>query len=201
MIGHEATTGELDFHPRPPDAEEPGAVGIWMPDYDRRADDVIYPINHVLTVWWGNRDADGLIYPLFLREHEAGWRVFAGRRRGRRRRRPQGGQPGRRDRRRAPRPSPRRWRGTERFERVQPVLIRAETAYELDDERRVCCPARSQGTPLEGASYVNFSINHNTAPTRMALGANGCEDCHVEEAHFFKGQRVPSPSTGPTVRR
>ena len=37
----------------------------------------INPDGTNLAVYWGNRDADGLIYPLFLREHEAGWRAFA----------------------------------------------------------------------------------------------------------------------------
>ena len=32
-----------------------------------------------------------------------------------------------------------------------------------------------------------FSINHNVAPAPQALGANGCQDCHSPEAHFFKG--------------
>ena len=35
-----------------------------------------------------------------------------------------------------------------------------------------------------------FNINHNVAPASQALGANGCGDCHADEAHMFKGQIV-----------
>lgn len=188
VLGHETRTGRLEFHVRPPDAEEPGGVGTWMPDYERREDGIIYPMNHVLTVWWGNRDADGLVYPLFLREQAAAWKVFSGEVEdddG------DGEVEVNRDDEIAAglRAFATTLQGNSRFERVQPVMISSETAYELD-ESGVVVTSSLAGTPLEGASYVNFSINHNTAPTRMALGANGCDDCHVEAAHFFKGQRT-----------
>ena len=32
-----------------------------------------------------------------------------------------------------------------------------------------------------------FNINHNVAPTKLALGANGCQDCHSQDAHMFTG--------------
>ncbi len=35
-----------------------------------------------------------------------------------------------------------------------------------------------------------FNINHNVAPASLALGANGCADCHSDQAHMFKGQVV-----------
>jgi hypothetical protein len=71
--GHETTTGELEFHPRPPEAEAPGEVGTWEPDYERREEEIIYPMNHFLAVWWGNRDDDDLVHPLFLREQASAW--------------------------------------------------------------------------------------------------------------------------------
>ena len=186
--GHEATTGRLEFHVRPPDAEAPGDKGVWKPDYERRADRVIYPMNHVLAVWWGNRDADGLVYPLFLREHAAGWRLFSG----------EVEDDDGDDHKEVNREDEiiaglkafaTSLEANQRFERVQPVLIMSETAYELDAAGGLVT-SPLVGTPLEGASHVNFSVNHNTAPTRMALGVNGCGDCHLAEAHFFKGQRT-----------
>jgi formate dehydrogenase gamma subunit len=186
--GHETTTGRLSFHVRPAEAEAEGAIGQWKPDYTRRADDVIYPINHVLTVWWGNRDADGLIYPLFLREHEAGWSVFAD----------EVENDDDDDQKEVNRNDEivaglrafaTTLEGNERFERIQPVFISNETAYELAADGSLQTSSLT-GTPLEGASFIDFSINHNTAPTRMALGANGCGDCHVNEAHFFTGERT-----------
>jgi formate dehydrogenase gamma subunit len=199
--GHDATTGELEFQTRPPSAAAPGDVGIWMPDYERREGGVIYPMNHFLAIWWGNRDADGLIHPLFLREQAAGWERFAdqvedddG-----------DGHPevNREDEIRSGLEALAAvLEGNERFERIRPVFIKGELAYELD-ESGALVSAPLEGTPLEGASYVNFTINHNVAPSRMALGAKGCADCHVEEAHFFKGQRtidLHGPNGAPVTR-
>ena len=186
--GHEATTGRLEFHPRPVEADEPGDVGLWNPDYERRADDEIYPMNRFLAVYWGNRDADGLIYPLFLREHEAGWRSFADQV-------VDDDDDGHKE---VNRPEEilagltaftSTLEGNQRFDRIHPVFIKSETAFELGEDGSLV-ESSLEGTPLEGASFVKFSINHNTAPTRMALGVNGCQDCHVESAHFFKGQQT-----------
>ena len=55
-----------------------------------------------------------------------------------------------------------------RFERIQPVFIRAGESYELDESARLV-RAPLEGTPLEGASHVNFTINHNVAPTRRLV--------------------------------
>ncbi|MGD2123335.1 MAG: formate dehydrogenase subunit gamma [Gemmatimonadota bacterium] len=188
VIGSEANSGRLVFHSRPPEAEEPGVEGAWKPDYERRPDGVIYPMNHVLTEWWGNRDADGLIYPLFLREHQAGWNTFSD----------QVIDEDEDGHKEINTPEEitaglqaftETLQGNQRFDRIQPVFVKSEVAYELDGDGTLT-ESPLEGTPLEGASYVNFSINHNTASTRQALGVNGCSDCHVQEAHFFKGQRV-----------
>jgi formate dehydrogenase gamma subunit len=186
--GHEATTGELYFHTRPPEAEAPGEVATWEPDYERRENEIIHPMNHFLAVWWGNRDDDDLVYPLFLREQASAWERFAdqvedddgdGHQ-----------EVNREDEIRAGLEAvAATLQGNQRFDRIRPVLIKAGESYELD-ESGALVQASLDGTPLEGASHVNFSINHNVSPTRMALGANGCVDCHVEEAHFFKGQRT-----------
>jgi len=186
--GHEATTGRLEFHNRPREAAKPGDEGLWFPDYERRSDGMIYPVNRFLAVYWGNRDADGLIHPLFLREHEAGWRAFSDQV-------VDDDEDGRPEVNRPEeivaglRAFASTLEGNQRFRQVRPVFIKSETAYELaDDGALVESPLA--GTPMEGASEVRFSINHNTAPTRMTLGINGCADCHVSEAHFFKGQQM-----------
>jgi formate dehydrogenase gamma subunit len=186
--GHDATRGSLEFVLRPPEAEEAGAVGLWKPDFERRDDRNIYPMNRFLAVYWANRDADGLVYPLFLREHEAGWKGFAdavadddgdGR--------PEVNRP--EEIVAGLRAFAASLEGNRRFERIQPVFIKAETACELDEAGNLVA-SPLEGTPMEGASQVAFSINHNTAPTRMALGVNGCEDCHAAAAHMFRGQQM-----------
>jgi formate dehydrogenase gamma subunit len=186
--GNEATTGTLHLHTRPSEADEPGAKGTWNPDYERRSDGDIYPINHFLAVYWANRDADGLVYPLFLREHKAGWRRFEadivdddedGHKEVNRDEEIRAGLEA----------FAAILEGNHRFERIQPVFIKSETAYELAADGSLQQTPLA-GTPLEQASFVNFSINHNVAPTRHALGVNGCQDCHASAAHFFKGQRT-----------
>lgn len=186
--GHEATTGRLEFHPRPMDAKEAGEVGLWFPDYERRSDGMIYPMNRFLAVYWANRDADGLVYPLFLREQEVGWKIF----------KDEVTDEDGDGHMEVNRPEEivaglqafaTTLEGNQRFEQIQPVFIKSEIAYELDENGNLI-ESSLEGTPLEGGSYVKFSINHNTAPTRMALGANGCKDCHVASAQMFRGQQT-----------
>ena len=186
--GLETTTGELVFHVRPPDAKKPGDVGTWMPDYEQRDKKIIYPINGFLAVWWGNRDADGLVYPLFLREHAAAWKLFSsevtdddgdGNKEVNRKDEIIAGL----------RAFSESLEGNRRFRQIQPVLIKAATAYELAPDGSLKTSSL-KGTPLQGASQVHFSIDHNVAATRATLGANGCQDCHGVNAHFFKGRRI-----------
>lgn len=186
--GVDATTGQLAFVTRPPGAKAPGEKAVWQPDYDRRRDGVIAPVNHVLAIWWGNRDADGLVYPLFLREHEAGWKLF-------RDKVTDDDGDGRPEVNRDDeivaglQAFARVLAGNARFSRIRPVLVKGETAYELN-EHGTLMRSSLAGTPLEGASFVDFSINHNVGPTRLALGVRGCDDCHAGDVHFFKGQRT-----------
>jgi formate dehydrogenase subunit gamma len=175
--GVDASTGALEFLTRPPDAKGFGDQDSWEPDYQRRPDGAIYPLNSVLSVYWGNRDADSLIYPLYSdkvtddngdgipevnrpEEIVAGLQAFQ-----------------------------KSLAGNQRFKRIQPVYLKAETAYELAADGTLDSSSLA-GTPMEGKTVTNFAINHNTAPPRHALGANGCGDCHTSNAHFFKGQRV-----------
>jgi formate dehydrogenase gamma subunit len=187
-LGVDATTGELVFRSNPPTAGGSGEKAEWEPVYERYVKGIVYPFNSVLTIWWGNRDTDGLVYPLFLREHKAGWQLFAD-------------QVTDDDGDGNPEVNTRSeitaglkafaqsLQGNQRFSRIQPVLIKAETAWELDAAGNLVS-ASLTGTPLEGASYVNFSISHQVAPTRSTLGAGGCGDCHSNSANFFKGQRI-----------
>jgi formate dehydrogenase gamma subunit len=187
-LGHEASTGELEFRTRPPDAEEPGAKGAWEPDYNRWDDGLVYNINHFLAVWWGNRDADGLIYPLFLSEHEVAWKEYGsdvvdddedGLKEVNRDEEIIAGLQAFAE----------TLRGNERFSEIHPVFLTGEKAYELDESGELVSSSLA-GTPLEGGTYVDFSINHNTAATRASLGATGCDDCHAVDVHFFKGQQA-----------
>jgi formate dehydrogenase subunit gamma len=182
------TSGEVDFYLKPPDAEEIGSNDEWGPAYDRRENGKIYPVNSVLSVWLGNRDEDNLIYPLFLREQKAAWENYEDQIQD-----DDGdGQPEinrEEEIRIALRTLETTLQGNQRFSRIKPVLVKSGNSYELDTNGQILA-IPLQGTPLEGASQVGFSISHNTSATGAALGAQGCDDCHVSGTHFFQGARL-----------
>ncbi len=186
--GLDTTTGDILFYVEPPSAKAAGDLGEWQPDYERRPDGLIHPLNPVLAIWWGNRDADGLIYPLFLRTEAAAWERYSdqvtddngdGR--------PEVNRPEEIEA--GLRAFAATLAGNERFQQVHPVLIKGGRVHELDSDDRLTATPLA-GTPLEGADQVDFSITHNTAAPGMALGSGGCDDCHSGNAHFFKGARV-----------
>lgn len=188
VLAVDTSTGLREFVVRPRESAAAGGIGVWRPDLERRSDGIIDPINHVLVTWWGNRDQEGVVHPLFLREQQAAWGHFRdvvvdddgdGRPEVNREEEIAAGL----------RAVAETLAVTSRFTRVQPVLIKGETGWELDDGGELQSFAL-RGTDLEGMSYVNFGIHHNVAPTRQALGSNGCGDCHTTSAHFFAGQLI-----------
>ena len=188
VSGVDASSGEVVLFTKPDSTGGLGSKGSWEPAYERHKDKMVYPVNPVVTSWWGNRDADGLIYPLFLREHEAGWRLYEdavtddnG-----------DGLP------EVNRPEEilagiaafsKSLQGNARFHAVHPVYLKGEMLYEIGDNGELK-ESPLAGTPLAGITEINFSISHNVAPTRSALGAAGCNDCHDYHVNFFKGKRT-----------
>jgi len=181
--GHEATSGKLLFYTNPPEAKAFGDQVTWKPIYERWENNRIYPFNSMLLMWWGNLDADSLVYPLWLSEHSTGWDLFADQVTDDN----SDGLP------EVNRPEEilaglkaftASLANNARFDQVHPVFIKAGIAYHLDPQGKL--------SELEYSSppCVNFSISHNVAPASRALGANGCDDCHASDVHFFKGQRV-----------
>ncbi len=183
-MGFESTTGELIFVTKPPGTKQAGDPAVWGPDYERRQGGVIYPFNTFYMVWWANLDEDGVLYPLFLREQAAGWKLF----RDQVTDDNQDGQPD------VNRPEEiiaglkayaEILRGNQRFRRVNPVYISPEGAFHLDEAGRLTRLDRD----VTGLAKINFPISHNVAPARLALGTHECIECHATDAHFFKGPR------------
>jgi len=183
-LGVETSTGQLQFTPNPPEAKAFGEVALWRPVYERREQKRIYPLNSVLVAWWGNLDKDGILYPLFLREHEAAWRLYADKVK-------DDDGDGKPEVNSAEeilaglRAFAQSLAGNRRFQRIHPVFVRGGKAWHLDEQGRLA----TLDYDLTGLWRVEFSINHNVAPARMALGATGCLDCHKAEADFFMGRR------------
>ncbi len=171
------------FETNPIESDGFGENHIWYPSYERHDDGVINPINSVQGIWWANMDADSIIHPLFLKEHKIGWELFSesvtddnG----------DGVPEVNRDEEilAGLKAFSETLQGNDRFTEIHPVLIKGNKAYHLNENGQVAVMDR------EIESSVNFSINHNVAPARLALGEGGCLDCHDRHVHFFKGQRV-----------
>ncbi len=184
-LGFETTTGQLVFTKNPPQAKSFGAAAEWKPVYERNAKQILFPYNDVLAIWWGNLDRDGIVYPLFLREQATAWKVFSNAV-------TDDNGDGRPEVNRDPeivaglKAFEQTLKGSKRFHRVQPVLVKGGKAYHLDSNGQLAL----LDYDLSGLDDVSFSVSHNVAPSRMALGANGCSDCHAEKANFFMGRRV-----------
>ncbi len=199
--GIDTTTGKTVFYYKPPTAKKAGERGTWTPNYQRKGYKVISPVNPVQAVYWGNRTRDGIVWPLFLREEDAAWPLFAGDV-------TDDNGDGKKE---VDRPEEiiaglkafqKSLEDNQRFDQVEPVYLKAGVAWELDGADQLKQSSLT-GTPLEGATQVDFSIDHNVAPTSMALGSTGCLDCHAETASFFKGERVVDlfgPTGAPVTR-
>ncbi|HLD46576.1 MAG TPA: formate dehydrogenase subunit gamma, partial [Desulfobaccales bacterium] len=77
-------------------------------------------------------------------------------------------------------------KGNQRFQQVKPYYHKGGMIHFLNDQGEV---ASAQDTTW-GGHIEGFNINHNVASASLALGANGCADCHSDTAHMFKGQIV-----------
>ncbi|MFH1688337.1 MAG: formate dehydrogenase subunit gamma [bacterium] len=181
-LGFDATTGEHVVTTNPMTATALGERAQWRPIYERWDNDRIYPFNGLLLTWWGNL-VDTVLYPLWLREHAAGWELFSDQV-------TDDNDDGIAE---VNRPEEiiaglkafsASLAGNERFTQIHPVLVKGGSAYHLDDSGQLAT------LEYEPGPCTNYSISHNVAPARMALGANGCDDCHTPQAHFFKGQRI-----------
>lgn len=185
--GFDVTTGMMVNYANmlpPPGAKQIGDEFTWQPAFQRDKDGKLWPVNRYKAIFFTNRDKDGLHYPLFARELKKGYD----------RAKPQ------------LRPKdPMRpelhtleqikialaaltetLQGNKRFQQIRPYLHKGGLMYYLNDQGEV---VSEKDTTWVG-HIEGFNINHNVAPASLALGANGCGDCHSTEAHMFKGQIV-----------
>ncbi|MCI0643395.1 MAG: formate dehydrogenase subunit gamma [Chloroflexi bacterium] len=167
------------------DQETWGQPADWYPAYQVHAGQ-IHPVNPIFGVWWGNREADGTVYPLFARELAAGWELyrdqvtddngdgFA------EVNRPEEIEAGLRA-------FEQTLAGNARFSQVHPVFIKGDKLWEFG-EAGVLVGRWDEVCEREG-----FSISHNVAPARETLGADGCEDCHSFQGEFFRRTYIVDP--------
>jgi nitrate/TMAO reductase-like tetraheme cytochrome c subunit len=81
-----------------------------------------------------------------------------------------------------------------RFEHVDPCYHSSGLLFYLAPDGKLV-----QKDDTSWAAEANpFNINHNVAPTQLALGANGCGDCHGDKAVIFSSwlQDKAGPENG-----
>ncbi len=181
--GFDVSTGELVNYTRPPEAEEIGDRIKWLPNYHRLEDKNIYPINDMLGVMWGNVDSDGHIYILYLNELEKAWDIYS-----------EEVSDDNDDGEAEVNTEAEIIAGlnafkqsladNQRFSKIEPVYLKGNQVYSLDTAGKLITGK------YEFQSNFMYHINHNVAPARLALGYGGCDDCHAEDAHFFKGKMM-----------
>ncbi|MGO0122286.1 formate dehydrogenase subunit gamma [Desulfothermobacter acidiphilus] len=156
-----------------------GEAVTWQPQWFRHPrKGMIQPVNILHPIWLGNRDADGIIYPLFFREIQPVWERLRGKVN------TDKGAP---------------VVATEeeirlllvtsqqvltanpgRFKQIHPVYFKAGKVWELDANNNL---RESKDPNLEEPI---FCINHNVSPAGMALGAKGCSDCHSRQGKLYQ---------------
>ncbi len=181
--GFESSTGELQFYIKPDSAKNFGDLGDWKPNYERWVNKKIYPFNILVLTWWANLGDDGILYPLFLREQAAAWKLYSDKV-------TDDNNDGILEVNRAEEivagidAFEKSLQGNARFSNIHPVLVKGNKAYHLDENGNLVT------LEYDFPPCIKYSISHNVAPARLALGYNGCQDCHTAQANFFEGARI-----------
>jgi len=178
--GLDVTTGSVVNYPKL-GAKKIGQQFTWQPRYHRDEEGRLRPVNALLAVTWSNLDADGIHYPLFGREIKKAYQQISEQLIGKAPNRPK-------------LHTPEEislmltalnesLQGNQRFTEVHPAYHKGGRMFWLDEQGQL----QEEEDHTWAGHIEGFSINHNVAPPALALGANGCDDCHANEAHMFKG--------------
>jgi formate dehydrogenase gamma subunit len=157
----------------------------WKPRYVRKhKDNKVYPVNNLLPTIYTNQDKDGIYYPLFAREIGKGYEKIKGQLKDKKPNKPELHTPAEIKLMLASLQET--LKGNKRFQQIRPNYHKGGQIHYLNDKGEVVT-AKDETWCGEGEG---FNINHNVAPAKLALGANGCVDCHSADAHMFKGKIV-----------
>ncbi len=188
--GFDITTGKMTYYPKLNLAnpkESPKKIGQyfdWYPRYSETKHGTIGPVNQIIGVMYTNLDKDGIYYPLFAREIKKAYSKAKKKLKPKNPAKPAIHTP--EQIKTMLTALKETLKGNARFQQIKPHFHKAGKLYHLNDEGELVVEkdntwfAKSEG----------FNINHNVAPAGLALGANGCTDCHSNKSHVFKGQIV-----------
>jgi hypothetical protein len=191
------STGRVRNYPRGP-GEKLGDPVLWKPDFQRDHTGQLWPVNAFNKSLYTNLDLDGRYHPLFAGELRKAYLSIEGSIRD-----SPGNQPAVRSEQdilkmllaltQALRKNP-------RFEKIQPAYHHNGQVYMMgeDDTLNMETDNSWVGEP------DGFNISHNVAPTREALGAGGCGDCHDRSSHLFQnwivGEAGPHQKIDPVMK-
>jgi hypothetical protein len=161
----------------------------WKPAYELRKKGKdkkpkIWPVNPILPIFYTNMDADGLYYPLFVREIKKAYGMCKAKL----------SNHGKNkldihtheDIALMLSTLSKTLKGNKRFSQIRPVFHKGNVKYSLDTKGKLV----KERDDTWVSRTAPFSISHNVAQRKKALGANGCTDCHAKEAHLFSGTVV-----------
>ncbi len=158
----------------------------WKPGYEIRKkvkDDAakIYPVNPLINILFTNKDTDRIYYPIFVREVKKAYASVVDKL-------------SNKDSNKYDFHTPeditlmlsalsKNLVDNKRFKQVNVYFHSGGTLYFLDNNNELAKDIDNTWV----SNIPPFSISHNVAPANKALGANGCTDCHSEDAHLFSG--------------
>ncbi len=185
--GFDVSTGAMVNYPKmlpPPGAKKIGEEFTWKPAFQRDEHGKLWPVNRFNSVFFTNQDKDGINYPLFARELTKGYEKAKAQLNPKNPKKPEIHTP--EQIKIALTALKETLQGNKRFHQVKPYYHKGGMMHHLSDKGEVV----SEKDSTWAGHIEGFNINHNVAPASLALGANGCGDCHSSEAHMFKGQIV-----------
>ena len=181
--GFDVTTGQMVNYPKT-GAKKIGAEFNWQPAFQRDQHGKLWPVNRFNSVFFTNQDKDGINYPLFARELKKGYEKAKPLLKPKNPMKPEVHNP--EQIKIMLTAFSETLKGDKRFQQIKPYYHKGGMMYFLNGKGEVV-----SGKDTTWAGHLEgFNINHNVAPVSQALGANGCGDCHSDQAQMFKGQIV-----------
>jgi nitrate/TMAO reductase-like tetraheme cytochrome c subunit len=186
-FGLDVSNGKVRLYPRI-GAEKVGGELTWFPEMSLGPDEKLYPVNAFKPNLFTNRGPDGIFMPLFAREIEIAYKTVHTQLRQEAIAEPLISTTG--EITVMLQALAATLQNNPRFAQVHPCFHRDGLIFHLDSAGRLKMEKDSTWV----AEPNEFNISHNVAPTQMALGSNGCADCHAERAAIFSswlaGRRV-----------
>lgn len=177
-LGLDISNGKVRVYPRS-GAKKVGGELTWFPEMSMGQDRKLYPVNAFRPNLFTNREVNGIYVPLFARELAKAYKTVATQFKQEELSEPLVSTTG--EITVMLKALAATLQGNPRFHRVLPCYHRDGVVYCLDEAGKL--------TTEQDTSWAskpnNFNISHNVAPTQMALGSNGCADCHAERAAIF----------------